>query len=118
MNYKGPVYEKSFEFALLTIELYEKLKSMREFDLSRQILKSGTSIGANVNEAGAAVSKKDFANKMSIALKEARESWFWLKLFKASEVVKIEVDIHIDKCQELIKILTSIVKTTQSKIKK
>ncbi|MFP8490311.1 four helix bundle protein [Gracilimonas sp. Q87] len=118
MNYKGPIYEKSFEFALLTLELCATLKSMREYDLSRQILKAGTSIGANVNEAGAAVSKKDFVNKMSIALKEARESWFWLKLFRSSNTVKIEVDHHIDKCEELIRILTSIVKTTQATIKK
>lgn len=117
MEYKGPVYEKSFEFALLTIELYKNLKLMKEYDLSRQILRSGTSIGANVNEAGAAVSKKDFVNKMSIALKEARESWFWLRLFDASDAVNIEVGHHIDKCQELIKILTSIVKTTKSTIR-
>lgn len=118
MNYKGPIYEKSFEFALLTLKLCSMLKSLKEYDLSRQILRSGTSIGANVNEAGAAVSKKDFVNKMSIALKEARESWFWLKLFRSTDTMKIEVDHHIDKCQELIKILTSIVKTTQATIKK
>ncbi|PWN07782.1 four helix bundle protein [Rhodohalobacter mucosus] len=118
MKYKGPIYDKSFEFGLISIDLYKKLKSMKEYDLSRQILKSGTSIGANVNEAGAAVSRKDFVNKMSIALKEARESWFWLELLKASDAVKVDVDQHIEKCQELIKILTSIVKTTQRTIKK
>ena len=118
MNYKGPIYEKSFEFALITLDLCAEMKSIREYDLSRQMLKSGTSIGANINEAGAAVSKKDFINKMAIALKEARESLFWLRLFKASKTIEIEVDSQIDKCQELIRILTSIIKTSQSTIKK
>ncbi len=76
MKYKGPVYEKSFEFALMILKLHQELRAVKEFDLAGQILRSGTSIGANVNEAGAAVSGKDFVNKMSIALKEARESLY------------------------------------------
>lgn len=117
MDYKGPIYDKSFEFALKTLDLHKELKEKKEFDLSRQILRSGTSIGANVNEAGAAVSRKDFANKMSIALKEARESRYWLQLFDASDSIEIEVKENLEGCEELIKILTSIVKTTREKNK-
>lgn len=118
MNYKGPIYDKSFEFALMTLELHKSLILLKEFEIGSQILRAGTSIGANVNEAGAAVSRKDFVNKMSIALKEARESWFWLRLLKATNTIQIEVDQNMDQCAELVKILTSIVKTTQESIKK
>ncbi len=118
MKYNGPIYEKSFEFALMTLELQKSLMLLKEFEIGSQILRAGTSIGANVNEAGAAVSRKDFGNKMSIALKEARESWFWLRLLKATNTIQIDVDHNIDRCTELVKILTSIVKTTQASIKK
>lgn len=118
MMYNGPVYDKSFEFALMTLELSKKLKSFKEFDLASQLLRSGTSIGVNVNEGGAAVSKKDFVNKMSIALKEARKSWYWLRLLKESKTIEINVEQNIDRCIELVKILISIIKTTQSKIRK
>lgn len=117
MMYNGSVY-KSFEFALMTLELSKELKSFKEFDLASQRLRSDTSIGANVNEAGAVVSKKDFVNKMSIALKEARKSWYWLNLLKVSKTIEINVEQNIDRCIELIKIRTSIIKTTQSKIRK
>ena len=116
--YNGPVYDKSFEFALMTLKLSKELKSFKEFDLASQLLRSGTSIGANVNEGGAAVSKKDFVNKMSIALKEAKESWYWLRLLKESKTIEINVEQNIDRCIELIKIRTSMIKTTQSKIRK
>lgn len=102
----------------MTLELSKVLKSNKEYDLSSQVLRSGTSIGANVNEAGAAVSKKDFVNKMSIALKEVRESWYWLRLLKESKTIQINVEQNIDRCIELIRILTSIIKTTQSSIRK
>lgn len=115
MMYNGSVY-KSFEFALMTLELSKELKSFKEFDLASQRLRSDTSIGANVNEA--VVSKKDFVNKMSIALKEARKSWYWLNLLKVSKTIEINVEQNIDRCIELIKIRTSIIKTTQSKIRK
>ena len=82
----------------MTLELSKELKSFKEFDLASQRLRSGTSIGANVNEAGAAVSKKDFVNKMSIALKEARESWYWLRLLKESKTIEINVEQNIDRC--------------------
>lgn len=113
MNGKGPVYDKSFEFALLILNLNKKLQDQKNYDLGRQILRSGTAIGANVNEAGAAVSKKDFTNKMGIASKEARESLYWLKLLKASDTININVEQEYQKCLELVKLLTAIVKTSQ-----
>lgn len=113
MENKSPIYNKSFEFALMIIDLNQKLNKARLFDLSRQLLRSGTSIGANVNEAGAAISKKDFTNKMSIASKEARESLYWISLLKKSKIIKIYLDNEYEKCLELVKILTAIVKTSQ-----
>lgn len=113
MENKGPVYNKSFEFALMIIDLNQQLNKGRIFDLSRQLLRSGTSIGANVNEAGAASSKKDFTNKMSIASKEARESLYWLRLLKESNVINFDINKEYDKCLELVKLLTAIVKTSQ-----
>lgn len=72
------IQNKSFEFALAVIELYRKLQANKEFDISRQLLRSCTSIGANVEEAIAAYSKRDFLHKMSIASKEGRETSYWL----------------------------------------
>jgi len=113
MKDKGPVYTKSFEFALMILNLKKKLDKQKEYDLGRQILRSGTSIGANVNEAGAAVSKKDFTNKMGIASKEAREALYWLEILKVSDAIKINVEQEYEKCLELVKLLTAIVKTSQ-----
>lgn len=113
MKNEGPIYTKSFVFALMIIDLHKRLNAMKLFDISRQILRSGTSIGANVNEAGAAVSKKDFINKMAIASKEARESLYWIKLIEQSNSIKIDVKQEYEQCQELVKLLTAIVKTSQ-----
>ena len=116
--YNGPVYDKSFEFALMTLKLSKELKSFKKFDLASQRLRPGTSIGANVNEAGDTVSKKDFVNKMFTTLKEIIESWHRLRLLKESKTIEINVEQNIDRCIELIKIRTSMIKTTQSKIRK
>ena len=113
MDYKGPVYQKSFEFSLLMLELHQQLIEIKQYDIGRQILRSGTSIGANANEAGAAESRKDFIHKMSIALKEARETKYWLRLLHHSQVISMNVDKEMSLVIELNKILTSIVKTTQ-----
>ena len=79
---KNPIKERSFKFALSTIKLYKKLQENNEFIISKQLLRSGTSIGANIEEASAAQSKKDFLYNMSIASKEARETSHWLRLLK------------------------------------
>ena len=84
------IVDKSYNFSLMVIELYKFLtKEKKEFVLSKQLLRSGTSIGANVNEAQAAISKKDFISKMLISSKEARESKYWLMLLKNSAYIDI-----------------------------
>ena len=80
------IQKKTFDFALKIIQFYSDCKSQNEFILSKQILRCGTSIGANVEEAIAAQSKKDFISKLSIANKEARETKYWLKLYQSSNL--------------------------------
>jgi len=104
---------KSFDFALAIIELYKLMSKNHEYVLSRQILKSGTSIGANVQEAQAAQSKKDFISKMSISLKEAREILYWLKLLEASLLVSFDYNKLKSEIHEIIRILTAIIKTAK-----
>jgi len=110
------VQKKSFEFSLKIISLYKKLQIEKEFIISRQISRSGTSIGGNVEEALAGKSKKDFTAKMSISSKEARETKYWLRLLKQSELTSIDVNSLILDNDELIRILTSIVKTSQQNL--
>ena len=109
------VYEKSFKFAIRIVNLYKYLcKQKNEYILSKQVLRSGTSIGANIKEALQAQSKKDFLSKINISLKEASETDYWLKLLVATNYIddNISKDI-LDECKELNKILASIVKTTK-----
>lgn len=108
------VQEKSFQFAIEIVMLYQNLKKQNEFLISKQLLRNGTSIGANVEEASAAQTKKDLNTKMSIASKEARETRYWLKLLWQSKIVKFDFSMYLNSIDELIKILTSIVKTSQS----
>jgi len=86
--------------------------------IANQLLKSATSIGANVSEAGAGQTKKDFVSKMAIASKEARETRYWLKLIQAGDVFGVDVSLFLDEIDEIIKILTKIVKTSQANISK
>ena len=115
MKKDNVIQQKSFEFALSIIELYKKLKIEKEYIISKQLLRSGTSIGANIEEASAAQSKKDFISKMSIASKEARETRYWLKLLNESQLVKIQLSDYLIKIDEIISILTSIIKTMQER---
>ncbi len=110
------VQKKSFKFSLKVISLYADLKKEKEFVISNQLLRSGTSIGANIEEASAAQSKRDFAAKMSISSKEARETKYWLRLLDQSELTKIEVKSLLLDIEELIRMLTAIVKTTQQNL--
>ncbi|SFH92331.1 four helix bundle protein [Halpernia frigidisoli] len=107
---------KTFEFALRIIKFYSICKSQNEYILSKQILRSGTSIGANVEEAIAAQSKKDFISKLSIANKEARETKYWLKLYKSSDLVKVEIDSYLIEIESIINILTKIIKTSSENL--
>ena len=89
------------------------MQEQREYILSKQLLRSGTSIGANVREAIAGESKNDFIHKMSIASKEARETDYWLELIQKSNLVKLDVSDLQKDAKEIIRIITSIVKTTK-----
>jgi four helix bundle protein len=109
------VKDKSYTFALRIIKVYKFLiNDQRECILSKQVLRSGTAIGALVKEAEHAQSKADFINKMNVALKEANETEYWIMLLKDSEYIdeKSFQSIHQD-CSELIKLLASIVKTSK-----
>ena len=106
------IRDKSFNFALKAIKLYQQLISDKEFVISKQLLKSATSIGANVEEALAGQSKKDFIHKMSIASKEARETKYWLQLLHESKITSIQVTPMLNDIDEIIKILTAIIKTS------
>lgn len=118
MNMKENIIAiKTFDFALSIINLFIELKKENEFIISKQIMRSGTSIGANVEEAIAAQSKKDFINKLSIASKEARETKYWLKLLNKSELTKISVDVYLIEIEHIINIITKIIKTSQEGLK-
>jgi four helix bundle protein len=110
------IADKSKLFAIRIIKLYKYLqKSKREFCISKQIVRSGTSVGANVREAVNGYSLDDFRYKLSISLKEACETEYWLELlFETDYLTESEfVDIHAD-CVELIRLLTAIIKTTST----
>jgi len=108
------IADKSFDFAIRIVKLHKFLCHKKEFILSKQLLRSGTSIGANVHEAVSAQSTNDFVAKLSISLKEARETLYWLKLLTATDYLsETESKSIIQECNELIAILTSIIKTTK-----
>ncbi|MBR2885908.1 MAG: four helix bundle protein [Ruminococcus sp.] len=113
MRNENIIEQKSFDFAVRIIKLYKYLSAeKKEFVLSKQLLRSGTSIGANVSEAERAHSKADFFAKMTIALKEANESYYWIKLLNATDyLAEIEYDSLSNDIDEIISILTSITKT-------
>ncbi len=115
---KDSVRDKSYTFALRMIKMYQHLtKDKQEFILSKQVLRSGTSIGANIEEASGAQSNKDFLAKMTIAYKEARETHYWLRLLHDSGYFTENAAISIlNDCEELLKMLASIKKTTQSRL--
>ncbi|MCM8832069.1 MAG: four helix bundle protein [Candidatus Omnitrophica bacterium] len=117
IKYENIIMGKSFELAVGIVELYKNLiYKKKEYVLSKQLVKSGTSIGANVNEAQAAQSRVDFIAKMSIASKEARETKYWIELLIATNYLNPndeQVAMLRSQIDEIIKLLTSIVKTTQ-----
>lgn len=112
----NPVRDKSFAFALRVVKLAKFLeKDKREFVLSRQVLRSGTAIGALVREAEHAESRADFIHKMSVALKEANETSYWLDLLHQGDYLGVESFEPIrSEGTELVKLLASIVKSTKS----
>lgn len=105
------IEKKSYEFARRIIKLYKFLINKKEFILSKQLLRSGTSIGANIIEAQYSISKKEFRAKMSIALKEAAESRYWINLLKDEEYLsEKQANSLINDLSEIIKILVKVVK--------
>jgi len=107
--------DKSFKFAVRVVNLYKYLcDTKKEFTLSKQLLRSGTSIGANINEAQDAQSKNDFISKLSISLKEARESKYWIELLKETDYLSDkEANNLVKDLVEVIKLLVSIIKSTK-----
>jgi len=107
--------EKSLEFAAQTVKFCVKLnQSIKENIITKQLIRSSTSIGANINEANYGVSKADFVSKMQIAMKEAAESEYWLKLmYRAEYVLEPKVNSLIDLCKEIERMLIATLKTAK-----
>lgn len=110
--------DKSYRFALRIVKLYRYLSiSKKEFVLSKQLLRSGTSIGANIEESIGGQSEKDFFTKLSIAYKEARESNYWIRILRDSEIITIkEAESLLFDCEELIKIIGKTLSTMKKKL--
>ena len=116
VNYSSILYQKAFGFSIRIVKLYKYLlqKDKSYEPLYKQLLCSGTSIGANVSEAQSAPTKKDFINKLSISLKESRETEYWIRLLKETEIInQQEHDSLIKDCDELERLLTSSIKTAR-----
>ena len=109
------IVARSYAFAVRCVNLYKFLcEEKKDYTIGRQLLRSGTSIGANVKEAIRGVPRADFATKMSISLKEASESEFWIEILRdTSYITEEQADSMLKDCQELLKLLMSIVKTSK-----
>jgi four helix bundle protein len=120
MSNENIILDKSYAFALRIVKLYKFLVyEKKEYVMSKQVLKSGTSIGANVEEAIGGQSKKDFLAKMFIAYKETRETRFWIRLLRDSKfITPKEAASLLENCEELAKIIGRIISTTKSNLKK
>jgi four helix bundle protein len=116
MSKDNVILDKTYTFSLKVVKLCREIQSKeKEFVLSRQLLRSATSIGANAEEAIGGFSKKDFAHKLSISYKEARESKYWLRLMKDSELIEEEIAEELLKnCEEILKILFSIIRSAKN----
>ena len=113
------ILDRSFKFSLKIIEHYKVMVKQKEYVISKQVLKCGTSIGANVNEAQAAQSRKDFISKMAIASKEAQETKYWLYLILRSKLVVNSdglLNALLKDVEDIINVLTKIVKTSSGRI--
>ena len=113
---KNVILNKSFDFGLKVIHLYKKLTEKREFIISKQLLRSGTSVWANLIESNSWESKRDFLHKISISLKEAQETLYWLLLLEKSKLVDIAYTEYLKDIHEIIAILTKIIKTTKENL--
>jgi four helix bundle protein len=118
MKQENIIQTKSYDFAIKVVNLYRYLvDEKREYDLSKQLLRSGTSIGANVEEGIGGQSAKDFFAKLNIAYKEARESHYWLRLLKDTGYLEVDkATEYLNDCDELLRIMGSIIKTMKTKL--
>ena len=112
--------EKAFSFALRIVKLYQYLANeKKEFVLSKQVLRSGTSIGANIEEAGQAQSKLDSIHKLSISQKESFETYYWIRILRESEFLNKKLaDSLLEDCEEIQKLITSSIKTAKANLQK
>jgi four helix bundle protein len=115
MGKESVILTKYYQFGLRIVKLHLHLsRELKQFEISSQLLRSGTSIGANVEEASGGSSKRDFINRMNIAYKEARESKYWLRLLKDSQIIETNLaESLLNDCEELLKILFSIINTSR-----
>lgn len=116
MKTENIIIDKSFQFGLRIVKLFMHLRKIKvERDLGTQFLRSGTSIGANIEEAIGGSSRKDFVHKLEIAYKEARETRYWLRLLKGNSLLENKLaESFIKDCEEIIKILTAILNSSKT----
>ncbi|TAL57828.1 MAG: four helix bundle protein [Bacteroidetes bacterium] len=113
------IKDKSYQFAIKVVRFYKHLvENKREFIIAKQVIRSGTSIGAMIEEANQAESKADFIHKLSVANKEANETHYWLRLLRDSDIIGKEYLYLQNDCEELIRLLTAIIKSTKANLKK
>jgi four helix bundle protein len=114
MESSNLIQNKAYTFALEIVRFSRERMQLHEYVLSKQLLRSGTSIGANVEEAQQAQSKNDFTSKMNIALKEAYETRYWLRLMKDSDIKpSSKIGVLLSECEHIIRLLASIVKSSR-----
>ncbi|WP_425448024.1 four helix bundle protein [Dethiothermospora halolimnae] len=115
MKTDNAVREKTYNFALRIVKMYRYIvEEKKEYVISKQLLRCGTSIGANIEEGCSAQSRKDFINKLSIAQKESYETRYWLKLLRDSEIIEtIYIKSMLKDCEEIIKLISKILVTTK-----
>lgn len=120
MNEKSIIHLKSYSFSIRIVRLYQFLiKEHKEYSLAKQILRCGTSVGANIEEATGGYSKKEFLSKLSISYREARETRYWLKiLFDTDYIDKKLFDSLLKDCDEILRILSKIQLTTKASLNK
>jgi four helix bundle protein len=117
MKEENIIQDKSYKFSLRIIKLYLFLSKKGEYVLSKQVLRSGTSIGANIEESIGGQTKRDFFTKICISYKEARETHYWLRLLRDSDLLEIKLANSLLKdCEEILKIITAIQKTIRGQV--
>lgn len=111
MEKPNALLDKSFEFSLKIVDFVQEIKELKHFELASQLVRSGTSVGANIVEAQRAESKKDFIHKLRISLKEADETKYWLRIIDL-KVKKVDKEL-LNENEELIRLLVSIINSTK-----